>query len=133
MHEEIDECKLYPALGTMPSKKIGSWKTGIAGDKKAKAVIWDATGKINKNAKYRITFVYTSGAMRLDTDYVEILRNDQIIQRIERHGFTNGSRQNSYDFNIKEYETGASFKVRAGIYGDAGPNTNGLVFIKEIK
>ena len=113
--------------------KVGKWDRNNTGNKKAKAATWEVTGLINKNAKYRVTFVYTGGAMRLDTDWVEILRNDQVIHRIDRHGFTNGGRQNSYDFDIKEYETGASFKVRAGIYGDGGNNSNGLVFIKEIK
>lgn len=113
--------------------KIGDWKAGQIAAKKAGAKTWQATGLINKNAKYRVTFVYTSGNMRLDTDWVEILKNDQVIHRIKRHEHTNSRQQSSYDFVIKEYETGASFKVRAGIYGDAGNDSNGLVFIQKIK
>ena len=113
--------------------KFGAWKSGQVAARKAGAKTWEVTGLINKNAKYEVTFVYTGGGMRLDIDWIEILKNDRLIKRIKRHGFTGGrSKGNAYQFQIKEYETGASFKVRAGIYGDRGNNSNGLIFIKKI-
>ncbi len=113
-------------------KKIGEWKSGQIAAKKAGAKTFDATGKINKNGKYRIIFSYTGGTMRLDTDWIEILKNDQVIKRINRHGFTARNRPNQYEIKIDDYETGASFKVRAGIYGDEGNDSNGVVFIKQL-
>ena len=118
----------YDKYGT----KIGRWKAGKVGSKKAKSLIWEATGLIDKNAKYQVTFIYTGGATKLMIDWVEILKNDKVIKRVDRQGYTGGtSKGNTYDFNIKEYETGASFKVRAGVYGDVDNNSNGLIFIKK--
>jgi len=110
--------------------KIGSWSAGKVAAKKAGAQTFDATGKINKNGNYRTTFIYTGGAMRLDIDWIEILKNDQVIKRINAHKFTARNQPAVYKFKITDYETGASFKIRAGIYGDQGSDSNGLVFIK---
>jgi hexosaminidase len=112
-------------------KKIGKWSRGKIAAKKATAKTWNATGLINKNDSYNITFLYTSGRMRLDIDWIEILRNDQVIQRITAHKYTTKNRPATYNVKINSYETGASFKIRAGIYGDKGKDSNGLVFIKK--
>jgi hexosaminidase len=50
------------------------------------------------------------------------------------HGVTGGkSKGNAYRVKIEDYETGASYKINAMIYGDVGSASNGLVFIRRGK
>eukprot|EP00112_Aurelia_sp_Birch-Aquarium-sp1_P006430 Seg17106.1 transcript_id=Seg17106.1/GoldUCD/mRNA.D3Y31 product=Beta-hexosaminidase protein_id=Seg17106.1/GoldUCD/D3Y31 len=116
-------------------KKFGEWKAGKVGNKKPKEVTFDATGFINKNGMYEITFIYTGGAQRLDIDGIVVVRNDtDKVAEDKHHGFTGGnSKNNTYKVNINGYETGASFKVKAMIYGDTGDDSNGVVLIKRVK
>ena len=39
-------------------------------------------------------------------------------------------KDNRYQVKIDQYETGASFTIRAHVYGDVGNDTNGVVLIR---
>ena len=111
--------------------KLGQWKSGQAGSGKAKTITYDATGLIDKNGTYLITFIYTGGEFRLDIDGIAVYKNQRKIAEDRHHGFTGGQkRKNTYTFKIDEYETGAEFKIKADIYGDEGDDSKGLIFIK---
>ena len=113
--------------------KIGQWKSGQPGNGKPVEMTFDATGKINGNGTYRITFIYTSGAVRLDIDSVKVFRNDVQVAEDIHHGVTGASSsKNSYNVKITSYETGAAFKIKAQVYGDTGNDTNGVVLIKKV-
>lgn len=118
----------FPQLGAI----IGEWKPGQPGHGRAKAMIFDATGLIDGNGDYEITFRYTGGRHRLEIDGIEILRNDtEIVAKDLHHGITGASHvNNAYTVKIGDYQTGASFKVRAMVYGDTGNDSNGLVLIR---
>lgn len=47
---------------------IGGWKAGQIGNAKPKEVTFDATGFIDSNGSYLITFQYTGGSQRLNID-----------------------------------------------------------------
>jgi hexosaminidase len=113
-------------------KKIGEWKAGKVGNKKPMEVVFDATGHIDQNGTYQITFIYTGGTQRLNIDGIEVVRNDKDFVGKDIHqGFTGRrSKDNTYTIKVDNYETGASFKVKAQIYGDTGSNSNGVVLIK---
>ncbi|NWK55812.1 family 20 glycosylhydrolase [Verrucomicrobiaceae bacterium N1E253] len=116
-------------------KLVGKWESGKVGNGKAKEVIFDATGLINSNGTYIITFQYTGGRERLDIDGIEVVRNDTVhVGKDIHHGFTGGSSKNNrYTIKVGNYETGASFKIKAQIYGDVGDDSNGMVLIQKKK
>ncbi len=128
LFQHIDASNKYAKHGTL----IGKWKSGKIGNKKAKEVIFDATGHINSNGEYIVTFLYTGGRERLDIDSIEVVRNDTTpVDKDIHHGYTGGSRRdNTYHVRVKNYETGASFKIKAMIYGDEGDDSNGVVLIR---
>lgn len=91
----------------------------------------DATGKINKNGAYELTFLFTAGDYRLDIESVEVFKNGNKIAEDVHTGFTGGTAQkNVYKFIIDGYETGAAFTIKARVRGDLGNESNGAVFIK---
>ncbi len=118
----------FPELGAV----AGRWKPGQPGAGTPKPMTFDATGLINANGDYEITFRYTGGAQRLEIDGIKILRNDsEVVAADEHHGFTGSQhKDNVYKVKIKDYQTGASFKIVAQVYGDEGSNTEGVVLIK---
>jgi hexosaminidase len=114
---------------------MGSWESGNIGNKKPKEVTFDATGFIKKNGVYEITFIYTGGSHKLMIDGISILRNDEDFSGKDTHkGFTGKtSEKNTYKVKISNYETGASYKIKALIYGDIGDDSNGMIFIRFLK
>jgi hexosaminidase len=116
-------------------KRIGEWKPGQAGIGKPKEMVFDATGPIDRNGTYTLTFIYTGGRHRLDIDGIEVVKNGtQVVAKDIHHGVTGArSNKNSYTFKIDNYETGASFKIKARVYGDTGNDTRGTVLIRREK
>ena len=64
-----------------------------------------------------------------------MVKNDtRVVAKDIHHGITGGShKNNTYTIKIDSYETGASFKVKAQVYGDTGSDSNGVVLIRPIK
>jgi len=116
-------------------KKFGEWNSGKVGNKKPKEVTFEATGLINKNGTYEVTFIYTKGEHRLDIDGITVVQNDvKKVAEDKHYGIAAGRpKNNTYTVKINAYETGASYKVKAMIYGDTGDDSNGMVFIKRVK
>jgi hexosaminidase len=113
---------------------IGQWESGEVSAGTYKPAKFDATGKINKNAVYEVTFIYTSGGQRLDIEKVEVIVNDKVVAHDEHYGTTGGQhKDNVYRLNITNYETGANYTVSANIMGDTGNDSNGVVLIKRVK
>ena len=120
---------------TRRGRQIGEWKSGQPGNGTPKEMTFDATGVINANGHYLITFLYTGGRQRLDIDGIKVVKNDvQTVAQDIHHGITGAShKNNTYKIKIDDYETGASFKVKAQVYGDTGDDTNGIVLIRPIE
>jgi len=112
---------------------VGEWEAGKVGSKKAKEVTFDATGLIDSNGTYIVTFLYESGESRLDIDGIKVVRNDTTpVGKDIHHGFTGGqSKNNTYTIKVGNYQTGASFKIKAMIYGDISSDSNGVVLIRK--
>jgi len=101
---------------------------------KGKTFDWfemNATGKIDQNGSYELSFWFTGGAYRLEIESVEIFKNGKKIAEDVHSGYTGGkSKNNSYSFEIDDYETGAAFTIKAKVRGDQGNDSNGAVFIR---
>jgi len=130
-YQYIDPSNKYGHLGDL----IGKWKSGEIGDSKAKEASFDATGHIDRNGLYTITFLRTGGKKRLDIEGIEVVRNDTVpVGKDIHHGFTGfANKNNTYKIKVSNYETGASFKIKAMIYGNGGTNSNGVVLIRKGK
>jgi len=128
-YQYIDPSNKYGHTGVL----VGKWKAGEIGDSKAQEAIFDATGHIDRNGLYTITFLRTGGKKRLDIEGVEVVRNDTVPVGKDIHdGFTGfANKNNTYKIDVSNYETGASFKIKAMIYGNGGTNSNGVVLIRK--
>ena len=131
VYTHVDASRKYARFGA----QIGSWKSGQPGSAQPKEMTFEATGHINRNGEYVVTFLYTGGEHRLDIDGIRAVKNDTtVVAKDIHHGFTGGqAKDNEYRLKIDDYETGASFKIKAAVYGDIGNDTNGLVFIRREK
>jgi len=116
-------------------KELGHWKSGKVASRKPQEISFDATGLIDSNGTYIITFIYTGGRERLDIHRVTIVKNDREQIAEDKHfGFTGGkAKDNQYKVTIKAYETGAAFKIVAWVCGDVGNDSNGVVLIRKAK
>jgi hexosaminidase len=124
-----------PAAWRRYGKNIGTWHTAGMPQGKPGKIVLNATGYIDRNADYIVTFLYTKGKDGLDIDGIHALRNGKIASAEDIHkGFAGArSHDNAYRINIKNYETGARFEIIADISDNFGNNSNGMVFIKRAK
>ncbi len=114
--------------------KIGEWKSGKVSAGTYKPVKFDATGKINKNGTYEVTFLYTGGEQRLDIEKVEVIVNGKVVARDVHQGTTGGqNKDNTYTLKITNYETGANYTIQANVMGDTGNDSNGVVMLKAVQ
>jgi hexosaminidase len=121
-----DMTKKFAGLGV----ELGKWQSGDISAGTYKPFDLDATGKINKNGMYELTFMYTHGSQRLDIEKVEVIVNGKVVAADEHHGTTGAQHQNNvYMLKITDFETGANYTVRARIMGDTGNDSNGQVFL----
>lgn len=122
--EKYEEFKKYGQF-------VGEWKPSNIKGKEFGELELNATGKIDKNGEYELTFLFTEGNYRLDIQSVEVFKNGNKITEDIHDGFTGGENKNNvYKFTIDEYETGAAFTIKAKVRGDLGNDSNGVVFIK---
>ncbi len=118
---------------------LGDWKPleVRSKSKSSKTIEFDATGKITGNGVYEITFERTVGSTRLNLQGVEVLKDeiDPVDKDIHK-GFTATRRtpaeKNVYTITVSNYETGASFTVKAKVH-TRGDYSKGLVFIRKVK
>jgi hexosaminidase len=121
-----DTAKKFAGSGV----ELGKWQSGNISAGTYKPLELDATGKINKNGMYELTFMYTHGLQRLDIEKVEVIVNGKVVAADEHYGTTGVRHQNNvYMLKITDFETGANYTVRARIMGDTGNDSNGQVFL----
>lgn len=123
-NEEDENMKKYGQL-------LGKWSPGNLSAENFTTVEFDATGKINKNGSYQITFVYSSGMAKLEVESIALYKNQQQIADDSHLGFAGKQSENNiYLLSVDDYETGAAFKIRANIKGDKHKDTYGKVYLK---
>lgn len=113
---------------------MGEWRAKDVFVDQQMSIERNATGKIEKNGSYEVTFLYTDGANPIEIQGITVHKNGRIIaddMHVGKSGKQNDS--NTYSFKIDDYETGAAFKIKANIKGVAGNDSNGVIFIKLVK
>ncbi|MES2454736.1 MAG: family 20 glycosylhydrolase [Bacteroidota bacterium] len=112
---------------------VMEWRPEKINAKDFKVLDIDVTGKVNSDGNYELAFWYTGGDSRLDISGITVYKNGVQIAADQHNGFTGGAQQNNvYRFGVKEYETGASFTIKAMVRGDISKDSNGAVFIKKL-
>jgi hypothetical protein len=89
-----------------------------------------ATGKIDKNKKYKVSFWMTDGVGEIAIESVELYKNGKLIATDKHNGIAGKeNKDNIYIFDVSQYETGTGFalkvKLKASING-----VYGVIFIK---
>ncbi len=110
---------------------LNEWKPSLIRGKTFTELMMNATGKIDQNGMYELSFWHIEGTHKLEIQSVEIYKNGNKIAEDLHTGFTGiKSKDNIYKFSIDQYETGASFTIKAMVRGDSGNDSNGVIFIK---
>ena len=128
-YTHFDDLSKYLKYGEV----AGRWKSGKISANQPRVETFDATGLVDENGTYEITFVYERGRHKLVIESVEIVRNDVDSMGTDTHqGFaTRRAKNNVYTIRVDGYETGASFKIKARVYGGGGHDSNGVVCIRK--
>ena len=123
-----DPAGRFAKFGTL----LGKWESGKIAAGEYKSVDFDGSGKINKDGAYEVTFIYTGGEQRLDINKVEVILHGQVVAQDTHYGTAGGAhKDNTYKVEIQNFETGATYTVRAYVMGDTGSDSNGMVLIKK--
>lgn len=89
----------------------------------------NASGKINANGNYQLSFWHIRGASGLNIQSVEVYKNGKKIEEDIHSGLAaESAKDNIYKFSIKDYETGAVYLIKAKV---SGKDTRGGVFLKK--
>ena len=91
---------------------------------------FNATGKINKNKSYEISFVQIDGSSNLEVSALEIFKNGRKIGENKSSQAISKGKQAVIKFDITDYETGAAFKIKVKVKSGSDIKTYGAVFIK---
>jgi hexosaminidase len=112
---------------------IGEWNPSNIKGQQFSLFEMNASGKINGNGEYQVSFWFTDGSTRLDIRSLEVYKNGVKVTEDIHEGRTGSSNvANLYKFKIDNYETGAVFTLKASIRGDINNDSNGAVFIKKL-
>ncbi|AOM80831.1 hypothetical protein BFS30_16815 [Pedobacter steynii] len=111
---------------------VADWSPSKVKGKEFGIFEMNGSGKINGNGSYTLSFWFTEGASRLDIQSVEVFKNGTKIAEDVHEGFTGGTKKdNEYNFDISNYETGAAFTIKAKVRGDISNDSNGVVMIRK--
>lgn len=110
---------------------MGEWRSKDVLADQAMLLERNATGKINKNGTYEVTFLHTDGDAQLQIEGISVYKNGNIIADDVHIGKAGKQAEtNTYSFKVDNYETGAAFKIKANIKGIGGNDSNGVLYIK---
>jgi hexosaminidase len=89
----------------------------------------DASGKVNANGAYQLSFWHVKGDEGLNIQSIEVYKNGKKIGEDAHEGFAGATpKDNVYKFNINDYETGAAYLIKAKVSGKA---STGAAFLKK--
>lgn len=125
--QRLDQRKVnYRALDEEESTLLAKWESGKVSDK-FRVETWDITnGLAGLTGSGKIVFQYVAGGNRLDIEWIEILKNGTVIQRVEQYGISGFfNRDNRYSVTIPAHVKGDKIELRASVKGDGGSDSSG--------
>ncbi len=114
-------------------KPAAQWREGETTEQYA-AHEWDVSLSIHGPGDYDVIFAYTWGEDRLDIEWIELLENAHLIQRVDHVGLTGTNNvDNIYRLSLPAVSPSAKYKLRANIRSDGGTKSNGDIYILAAK
>lgn len=122
-------------------RKLDGPETGLAAQWKAGDVgpewsvkEWEIGNAIKGSGSYAVTFSYSGGAHRLDIEWIEVVVNGDVIQRVEQVGQAGAQdKNNTYKVTLSGITPGAKVVLRGRVKADGGSDSNGDIFVSPIK
>jgi len=90
----------------------------------------NATGKINKNKSYEVSFIQIDGKSNLEIVAVAVFKNGKKITENKLSHVISKGNNGVVKFDIVGYETGAAFKIKVKVKSGSDVKTYGAIFIK---
>lgn len=121
--------------GPMP-KPAASWKSGDTTEQFA-VKEWDVTSAISGPGDYEAIFLYTSGAHRLEIEWVDLIEQGidlkpgvTVVAKDEHNGQTGAeTKDNRYRLAVKAVKPGMRYVLRARVRSDGGTDSNGEIYL----
>lgn len=93
-----------------------------------------ATGKINKNGIYEITFLHTDGENTIEIEGVKVYKNNKVFNEDMREmKCGKDSPASTFRITVNNYETGAEYTIKARVKAIEGIKSYGVVFINMLE
>lgn len=110
----------------------GEWRSGDVSEAWM-VKDWDLGSAIGAPGDYRITFQYTSGACRLDIEWIEIVEGDAVVGRVEQEGRTGATDvRNAYVVRVPARNASLPITLRARVRADGGTDSNGRILVRTV-
>lgn len=117
----------YKAHGTL----LKEWKPSSFKTDELNVLELNATGKINKNKEYQVSFFHLDGTENIEIVALEVYKNgNKITEDTNAETLGESTKTAAYKFNISDYETGASFVIKVKTKSNFNTKSYGAVFIK---
>jgi hexosaminidase len=111
--------------------QIGQWRPIDLVEGYQVEIIQKATGKINQNGKYRVSFLHVDGNSKLEIEKIMVFKNNSIFSDdINMQILSDENNVVTYQFEVDNYETGTEYTVKAKVKTQNGNDSNGVIFLK---
>ncbi|HTQ09295.1 MAG TPA: family 20 glycosylhydrolase, partial [Fimbriimonadaceae bacterium] len=116
----------YRPLSTDP-KPAAQWHEGDTTEQFG-VKEWDVTQAVPNPGEYDVVFSYSWGEDRLDIQWVEVVEDGKVVQRVTHEGMTGaGNRDNAYRVALPAL--GGKIVLRANVRSDGGTKSNGDIYL----
>jgi hexosaminidase len=114
---------------TVDPKPAAQWKAGETTEKFAVRE-WEVTPALQNPGDYDVVFSYSWGEDRLDIQWIELVADGKLVQRVEHLGRTgHDSKDNVYKVRVESVKPGSKFTLRASVRSDGGDKSNGDIYV----
>ena len=115
-------------------KHLSEWRSVEMVDNQYVTFERKASGKINKNGNYQITFLHTDGENAIEIEGLTAYKNNKVFEDdMRKMKCSKDVPVTTYKISVDNYETGAEYMLRAKIKAVGGVESNGVIFIEMLE
>jgi len=112
---------------------VGEWKSGQTSEQ-FKTIQWDLSEAIQGPGVYQIAFVFSDGKHRLDIEWAELRRGEEVISRDEHPGTTGAKTSgNVYELTVPYAKEEPKYTLVASVRSHGGTDSKGTIYCMKIK
>jgi len=116
----------YRRLSTDP-KPAAQWHEGDTTEQYSVRE-WDVTPSVAAGGDYDVVFTYTWGEDRLNIQWVEVVEDGKLVQRVDHVGLTGANNHNNV-YRVSLPQPSGKVELRASIRSDGGTKSNGDIYL----